>query len=76
MKILFVNELPPNDKRIGAVRMREFAKAIAKLGHHTILFTASKNNTEITDPASLPSLISKHNWPEPLNIQCGFKKSF
>lgn len=76
MKILFINELSPSDRRVGAVRMRELAKAVAKRGHHAVLFTTAEKSEDITDPNNLSRMFQTHDWTKLLSIQCGRKKSF
>ncbi len=76
LKVLFVNELSPNDVRIGAFRMRELSAAMARQGHSIILFTTAANNETITDLSKLSSVIDQHNFSHPLHICCGRKKSF
>lgn len=72
MRAVLVNHLHPETKHVGAVRMREFARALAARGHSVILLTqgGETGNVGGPDPAGAAALIAGHDWSRPLMLGC------
>ena len=66
MRAVFINHCPPNMPHICAVRMREFALALATLGHQVILLTETfGDNPANVSPKNLPNVLDQHDWTQP-----------
>lgn len=76
LKVIFVNEIPPDNNQIAAFRMGELANAMARQGHQIILLTTANHKDEITDCSTINFLIAQHDWSVPLGIRSGRNKSF
>ena len=76
-RIVIVNELHPNEKRIGCVRMRELADAFNRLGCATLLLTMDHSTQSTAIPAAkVNAIIQQHLFTSRLDIACINKTSF
>ncbi|MDA0239276.1 MAG: glycosyltransferase [Proteobacteria bacterium] len=71
MRIVLVNHCHPDTPHVCATRMREFAHALAGLGHQVLLLTETLNPT---DPGSTPQEFQQrligHDFAAPLLLAC------
>lgn len=71
MRAVFVNHCHPDTPHVCAVRVREFANAMAERGHRIMLLTATLT-PEDRDIASdaLASALRDHDWSRPFRLPC------
>ncbi|MBM3565040.1 MAG: glycosyltransferase family 4 protein [Alphaproteobacteria bacterium] len=71
MRLVFVNHIHPETPHVSAVRMREFARACADLGHQVVLLTETLTDRppEWT-PETLPAALKNHDWHRPFHLAC------
>lgn len=71
MRIVLVNHCHPDTPHVCATRMREFAHALAGLGHRVLLLTETLNPT---DPGSTAQefqrRLTEHDFATPLLLAC------
>lgn len=71
MRAVFVNHLHPATPHVGAMRVREFARAMAARGHRVVLLTADRPGGEAPpSPESLPAALAGHDWGRPFPLAC------
>ena len=71
MRAVFVNHCHPDTPHVCAVRLREFANAMAARGHRIVLLTATlARNDDGDDPAALPAALGRHDWVRPFRLAC------
>lgn len=71
MRAVFVNHYHPDAPHVGAVRLREFARAMAARNHQVVLLTESLNRSDpAPDPARLPAALAAHDWARPFVLAC------
>lgn len=68
MRLVFVNHLHPQEPLVGAVRLREFAEAMARRGHAVVLLTAPRGDEAGDDPDTLVERVRVHDWKRPLVV--------
>lgn len=71
MRAVFVNHCHPEMPHVCAMRLREFAAALATRGHAVVLLTETLNRT---DPAPPPERVredlARHDWSRPFWLAC------
>ncbi len=71
MRAVFVNHKHPDTPHVSAVRVTNFAHALAARGHRIILLSETREpSVPPTELAELGSLLSAYNWKTPLSIAC------
>ena len=71
MKIAIVNHVHPDTPHVSALRMREFARVLARQGDRVVLFTGTLAAGDRGDDASLlGEQIAVHDWSSPLHVCC------
>lgn len=71
MRAVFVNQCHPDTPHVCAVRMREFAAAMARRGHRVVLLTEQLGPREMGAPLdSLEQRLENHHWRTPLHVDC------
>lgn len=71
MRAVFVNHCHPDTPHVCAVRLREFASAMAARGHRIVLLTATLAPGDAgDDPAALPAALAAHDWTKPFRLAC------
>ncbi|EME69340.1 hypothetical protein H261_14030 [Paramagnetospirillum caucaseum] len=68
MRLALVNHLHPDSPLVGAARLREFAHALARRGHHVVLLTEAIAGREGDEPATLVARLAEHDWTRPLMV--------
>lgn len=71
MRAVFVNHLHPTTPLVGAVRLREFARAMAGRGHRVVLLTAGRDGEPGDTPEGLAERLERHDWAAPLFAAAG-----
>jgi glycosyltransferase involved in cell wall biosynthesis len=71
MRLVFVNHCHPDTPHVCGVRVREFAKACAAVGHQVVLLTEFLPGAS-SDPApdSLTDALIGHDWRSPFLLAC------
>ncbi len=71
MRAVFVNQCHPDTPHVCAVRMREFAAAMARRGHQVVVLTETLRTQDgdhaPDDPAER---LAGHDWSAPLHMAC------
>lgn len=71
MRLVFVNHAHPETPHISAVRVREFARACAALGHQVVLLTETPpGRAPDWTPETLPAALKEHDWRRPFLLAC------
>lgn len=73
MRAVFVNQCHPDTPHVCAVRLREFAAAMARRGHRVVLLTetlGAGGNRKGASPDRLETRLDGHDWDEPLHVGC------
>ncbi len=71
MRLVFVNHIHPETPHVSAVRVREFARACASLGHRVVLLTESlPDRPSDRAPETLPAALEAHDWRAPFFLAC------
>jgi glycosyltransferase involved in cell wall biosynthesis len=71
LRAVFVNHCHPDTPHVCAVRLREFAHAMAARGHRIVLLTATLAPDDAgDDPAALPTALAAHDWTAPFRLAC------
>lgn len=73
MRAIFINHYHPQARHIGAVRLREFAQALAARGHQIVLLTGPVGAPAPIDPvipARLAADLASHDWSRPFTLSC------
>lgn len=66
MNLVFVNHCHPETPHVCAVRMREFANAMAGRGHRVVLVTSTLDHQPVTGAAvDLADRLDRHDWERP-----------
>lgn len=70
MRLVFVNHCHPETPHVCAVRMREFAVAMAARGHQVVLVTSSLGDRPgAGPPADVASALADHDWSRPFLLE-------
>ncbi len=70
MRLVFVNHCHPETPHVCAVRMREFAAAMAARGHRVVLVTSSLGDRPGDGrPADVASALADHDWSRPFLLE-------
>ena len=71
MRAVFVNHCHPDTPHVCAVRLREFANALAKQGHRIVLLTATLGpDDRVLTPVEVGAALETHDWSRPFLIAC------
>ncbi len=70
MRAVFVNQCHPEMPHVCAVRLREFAAAMARRGHRVVLLTETLGPGDAPSPEPLRARIKAHDWRTPLHVDC------
>lgn len=71
MRAVFVNHCHPDMPHVCALRMREFAAAMAARGHRIVLLTGTlRPGDPAPAPDALPGLLAAHDWSRPFLLAC------
>ena len=71
MRAVFVNHCHPDTPHVCAVRLREFALAMAARGHWIGLLTPTPAPDDIDiDDGALPAALRDHDWSRPFVLAC------
>jgi NAD(P)-dependent dehydrogenase (short-subunit alcohol dehydrogenase family) len=71
MKLVLVNHCHPDRPHVCALRMREFARALARKGHQVVLLTGTLDDAPSPlVPSSLPAALKAHDWRKPFSLAC------
>ena len=71
MRAVFVNHCHPETPHVCAVRLREFARAMAARGHRIVLLTATlRDDDPGADPRRLGAALAAHDWSDPFGLAC------
>lgn len=71
MRTVFVNQCHPETPHVCAVRLREFAAAMARRGHQVVLLTETLQREDPGDTGDGPERqIPGHDWETPLHVAC------
>lgn len=69
MRAVFVNHCHPEKPHVCAVRMREFARAMAGRGHQVVLLTETLSEEERGQcPEVLAGRLAEHDWSAPFRL--------
>ena len=67
MRAVFINLSHPDTPHVSAVRVPNFARALAERGHQIVLLTRTLDDQDPgSGPAELAGSLSKHDWSTPL----------
>lgn len=70
MRLVFVNHCHPETPHVCAIRMREFAAAMAGRGHQVVLVTSSLGDRPGTGlPGNLGAALAAHDWTRPFLLE-------
>ena len=71
MRAVFVNHCHPDTPHVCAVRLREFATALAQQGHRIVLLPATlRPDDEVPTPVEVSRGLDAHDWSHPFRIAC------
>ena len=71
MRAVFVNQCHPETPHVCAVRLREFAAAMARRGHQVVLLTETLGGGgKGESPDRLETRLDGHDWSAPLHVGC------
>lgn len=70
MRLVFVNYSHPAMQHISAVRLREFAHAMARRGHKVILISSALKGENALSPHDLARALDRHDWSSPFHLAC------
>lgn len=71
MRAVLVNHCHPDLPHVCAVRLREFARALAARGHRIVLLTETLTPDDAgTDAAGLAADLAAHDWAQPFRLAC------
>jgi hypothetical protein len=71
VRAVFVNHCHPDSPHVCAVRLREFAAAMAARGHQVVLLTATlKPDDGDIDAEALAAALRGHGWSRPFVLAC------
>lgn len=69
MRIVIVNHCHPDCPHVCGTRAREFAAALARLGHRVVLLTETLRREDPgPDPVVLPTALATHDWALPFRL--------
>jgi hypothetical protein len=70
MNLVFVNHCHPDTPHVCAVRMREFANAMAGRGHRVVLLTSSLDDSPgPASPEETAAALADHDWTRPFHLE-------
>jgi len=71
MKAVFVNQCHPGTPHVCAVRLREFARAMARRKHQVVLLSETLQREDAGDDVDgLERRLAGHDWEAPLHVAC------
>ena len=71
MKLAVFNHVHPAAPHVAALRMREFANALAACGDRIVLVTGTLSPDEAgDDPGGVEQQLADHDWSRPLHLAC------
>ncbi|MHA1108506.1 MAG: hypothetical protein ACTSQV_05235, partial [Alphaproteobacteria bacterium] len=76
MRMVFVNQCHPDTPHVCAVRLREFAAAMARRGHRVVVLTETLQGKSGGDAGGdFAQRLAGHDWGAPLHMACGRARS-